>query len=65
MGVEAVIDLKECSRLRFCKSHPIPQFALCRQVKQAINKHVPDGDLELVDRNDRAVLIVTGRGHPY
>ena len=36
-GIEAVIELKEGSKARFCKSRPIP-FALREQVEQAIQK---------------------------
>ena len=56
-GIEAVIDLKEGSKPRFCKSRPIP-FALREQVEQAIHKQVADGELEPVDRSDWAAPIV-------
>ena len=56
-GIEAVIDLKESSKPRFCKSHPFP-FALHEQVEQAIYKHVSDGELEPVDRSEWAAPIV-------
>ena len=56
-SIEAVIDLKEGSKPRFCKSHPIP-FALRKQVEQAIHKQVADGELEPVDRSDWAAPIV-------
>ena len=43
-AVEAVIVLKEGSKARFYKSHPIP-FALQEQVEQAILKQVLEGEL--------------------
>ena len=56
-SIEAVIDLKEGSKPRLCKSRPIP-FALREQVEQAIRKQVADGELEPVDRSDWAAPIV-------
>ena len=56
-GIEAVIELKECSKPKFCKSRPIP-FALREQVEEAIRKQVLDGELEPVDRSDWAAPIV-------
>ena len=56
-GIEAVIDLKEGAKLRFCKSRPIP-FALREQVEKTIQKQVADGELEPVDRSDWAAPIV-------
>ena len=56
-SIEAVIDLKEGSKPRFCKNRPIP-FALREQVEQTIHKQVADGELEPVDRSDWAAPIV-------
>ena len=56
-GIEAVINFKEGSKPKFCKSHPFP-FALHEQVEQAIQKQGSDGELEQVDRSDWAALIV-------
>jgi len=53
--IKAVI--KENSRPRFCKSHPIP-FALREQVEETIHKQVLEGELEPVDRSDWAAPIV-------
>ena len=43
-GVEAVIELKEGTKPRFCKNHPIP-FALREQVEQTIQKQILEGEL--------------------
>ena len=56
-GVEAVIELKEGTKPRFCKNRPIP-FALREQVEQTIQKQILEGELEPIDQSDWAAPIV-------
>ena len=56
-GVEAVIELKEGSKARFCKGRPI-SFALREQVEQDIQNQVSEGELEPVDLSEWAAPIV-------
>ena len=55
-----MIDLKEGSKPRFCKSRPIP-CALREQAEETIHKQVADGEQEPVDRSDWAdpIVVVT------
>ena len=56
-GAEAIIELNEGTKPRFCKNHPIP-FVLREQVEQTIQNQILEGELEPIDQSDWATPIV-------
>ena len=54
---KAVIELKEGTSSKFCKSRPIP-IALHSQVEEELQKQVADGKLQPVDQSEWATPIV-------